>query len=129
MFNTIFFNFWVALITFAVYFIWIIVKSNGSAMPLPTILFSFLWGTVGFIFAFVIRSIITYVTYTPEIPEIGTEQMKEESSNGQAQVTQNEAQTSTLPPTSTVEFQDESSEEIAQVVRTMLNHDEPSIEK
>ena len=127
MYRSILFNCWIALIAFSVYFILTIYKTNGAAAPVNTLAMSLLWAVIGFLFAYGIRAFLNYILYTPEQIEIATEmeEMKsvthefEEATSGSVR----------SDPTSTVEFQDESSEDIAQVVRTMLNRDEPFIER
>ena len=129
MYRSIFFNYWIALIAFTLFFIKTIYDTVGTAAPIQTIAWSFLWAAIGFVLAYGIRAFLDYILYTPEQIDVA-----EETVSGQnvAYDLDHEAMSgSTLAPqnSSTIEFQDESSEDIAQVVRTMLHRDEPSIEK
>ena len=120
MYRTIFFNCWVALIAFAIYFCSTIYQTNGFATPVPTLAWSFMWAIIGFIAAYGIRAILEYVFYTPEQIDLASENEELLPNNEQSGV---DVVNRTVP-TSTVEFQDESTEEVAQVIRTMLNQEE-----
>jgi hypothetical protein len=126
MIKSILFNFWIALFAFAIYFGSTIYQTGGNVAPIQTIVISFVWAIVGFIVAFGLRAIVNYVLFTPE--EIALEEDEEivaiDTNDGM--VASDFVQQATQ---STVEFQDESTEDIAQVVRTMLNQNEPLIEK
>lgn len=123
MYRSIFFNCWIGLLSFTIYFIKTIYSTKGLAAPIPTIAYSVLWGTIGFVAAYGLRAMLDYVLYTPEIPEIDTPDLGDNGNGTEDKVQVDQP----FVKTSTVEFQDESSEDIAQVVRTMLNQDEPSI--
>ncbi|WP_341301938.1 hypothetical protein MHB44_05855 [Lysinibacillus sp. FSL H8-0500] len=116
MFGSIFYNLWGALIAFSVYFFSTFQKPDA---PLRIIISSFVAAIIAFIVMYIVRFLIAYILYTPEDNEeiIEGEQDEEkerlEEQNQEAPVAQ-----------STVEFQDENSEEIAQVVRTMMNREE-----
>ena len=73
MYRSILFNWWIALIAFALYFITTIYQTGGAAVPLQTIVVSFLWAVLGFIFAYVLRVFLEYILYTPEQLEIAME--------------------------------------------------------
>ena len=128
MYRSILFNCWIALIAFACYFILTIYQTGGAAAPVKTIALSALWAVIGFIFAYVLRAFFNYILYTPEQIEISveTEEMKNVSNESGDGATSGSVRNNL---TSTIEFQDESSEDIAQVVRTMLSRDEPFIER
>ena len=118
MFRSILFNLWIALIAFAVYFSMTIYQSSSTAQPLPTILKSFMWAAIAFVVAFALKYILNYVLYTPGQPELSIiEEGTGIDTTNQAGV-QEQKNTS-----STVEFADESNEDIAQVVRTMLSNE------
>ena len=128
MYRSILFNCWIALIAFTLYFVSTIYQTSGAAAPMKTIAFSFMWAIIGFVFAYVLRAFFDYVLYTPEQIEIATE--NEDRQNVSDEVADDATSGSVRNySTSTLEFQDESSEDIAQVVRTMLSRDEPFIEK
>lgn len=120
MYRTIFFNLWAALIAFAIYFGYTIYQTNGFATPMPTLVYAFLWGAFGFIVAFGLRYMLDYIFYTPVQAEMSISTEDADAirvNNGQGAAT------------STKEFQDESPEEIAQVVRTMLHKEQPVFDK
>lgn len=118
MFGSIFYNCWAALFGFTIYFF--IAIMNPLAMPLHTILISSIIAVGVFLFMFPIRYFIGYILFTPEEvifndeTDFGEEMTVEQPLPAQQQ-------------TSTVEFADESTEEIAQVVRTMMNKDDDVI--
>ncbi len=126
--RSIFFNCWISLIAFSLYFGTTIYQTGGTAAPLQTIALSFMWAVIGFLFAYTLRAFLDYILYTPEQIEIAidpdihtdTYGLEDEATSGSALFARNK---------STVEFQDESSEDIAQVVRTMLHRDELFNEK
>ena len=124
MFGSMFYNFWAALFSFAAYFIWAI--QDRFAMPWPTIGIAVIAAIIGFIVMFAIRFIIGYVLYTPEaiihMNVDGTNEatMIEEDGNQQFVPQKNRT---------TAEFEEDNTEEIAQVVRTMLHGDEASFSR
>lgn len=115
MYRSIFFNLWAALIAFAIYFGYTIYQTNGFATPMPTLVYAILWGAFGFIVAYGFRYVLDYIFYTPKQAEMSIS--TEEVGNFQSATT------------STKEFRDESPEEIAQVVRTMLQEEQPIFDK
>ncbi|WP_253896166.1 multidrug transporter [Solibacillus sp. R5-41] len=123
MFGSLFYNFWAALCTFAVYFIWAV--QDPFAYPLPTIGVSLVVALIGFIAMFFIRAFIGYVLYTPEniAYSEGNPTSSVETFNSEQQqfVPQNER--------TTVEFEEDNTEEIAKVVRTMLHGQEGAVSK
>ena len=129
MYRSIFFNCWIALIAFSFYFIKTIYETGGTAAPIQTITWAFLWAIFGFVIAYGFRAFLDYILYTPEPidGEMETEAISNFSDGLDNEVTS--GSTLSIQNNSTVEFQDESSEDIAQVVRTMLQRDEPFIEK
>ena len=121
MFGSIFYNCWAALLSFAVYFIWAI--QNPYALPLQIIITSFLAAFIAFCGMYFLRYFLGYIFYTPEIhifaeteDEVIDTNMNDESKSNQ--------QFSTRSNHSTMEFDEENTEDIAQVVRTMLHGDE-----
>ena len=128
MYRSILFNCWIALIAFSFYFIKTIYDTGGTAAPMQTIMWSFIWAIFGFILAYGLRAFLDYILYTPEqIDGLETEAIPNVSNGLDNEATS--GSTLSVQNNSTVEFQDESSEDIAQVVRTMLQRDEPFIEK
>lgn len=119
MIGSILINCWFALFGFAISFIFAI--QNSQAMPIPTILMSLAIAFVAFILAFPVRMFLNYIFYTPEDVKFidGVEKSDGQNTNiAQPFTQQNNA--------STVEFSDESTEDIAQVVRTMMHTEEAS---
>ena len=115
MFGSIFYNFWGALGAFTLYFLWAL--QQPFPQPIPVILQSFLVALVGFIFMFAIRYLLNYILYTPEqteTAELQVQQAEGEELSDLDLLMQEKNQ-------SVSEFQDEDSEEIAKVVRTMLH--------
>lgn len=112
LYGSIFYNCWVALAAFSVHFFIAIQDVYAS----PRILFGcFATAIIAFFVTFIVRYVIAYALYTPEPAIVEDEQTLKEATQVEA-----------APATSTIEFQDESSEDIAQVVRTMLHKDEPA---
>ena len=126
MYRSIFFNWWIALIAFSFYFIKTIYDTGGTAAPIQTIIWSFVSAVIGFILAYGVRAFLDYILYTPELieGEIETEAIPNVSEGLDNEATS--GSTLSVQNDSTVEFQDESSEDIAQVVRTMLHREELS---
>ena len=120
MLGSILINCWIALISFTAYFIYAIQKP--FVMPLPTLLTALGVAFIGFIIAFPLRYFLGYIFYTPQEIAISGESVETEdttSSENQPFIQQN--------ATSTVEFADESTEDIAQVVRTMMHKEDEMV--
>jgi len=117
MFGSIFYNLWGALIAFSIYFFSTFQK---PLTPLRILIGSFVAAIIVFFVMYIIRFIIAYILYTPEDKEAMGEGELEENTSDELQEGNQEASSAS----STVEFQDESSEEIAQVVRTMMSREE-----
>lgn len=117
MFGSLFYNFWFSLIAFTIYFI---VTFQTSYTPTRIIVGSFITAVIVFLITFLFRMIVAYILYTPS--EETTSDVVEESQLEQQSVGETKANEQTV--SSAVEFQDESSEEIAEVVRTMMRSDE-----
>ncbi|AVK83190.1 hypothetical protein C3943_06255 [Lysinibacillus sp. B2A1] len=117
MFGSIFYNLWGALIAFSIYFFSTFQK---PLTPLRILIGSFVAAIIVFFAMYIIRFIIAYILYTPEDKEEMGEGELEENTSDELQEGNQEASSAS----STVEFQDESSEEIAQVVRTMMSRED-----
>lgn len=115
MFGSIFYNFWGALSSFTVYFVWALQQT--SPQPIPVILQSFVAAMIGFIVMYAVRYLIGYIMYTPE--QIVEEEVVEQE-GAASEFTDLEMLIQTKD-SSIAEFHDEDSEEIAKVVRTMLH--------
>ena len=124
MFGSIFYNCWAALISFTVYFIWAV--QDPYANPWPTIGASFVAAVIGFIVMFIIRYFIGYAFYTPE----GVEFTKMTDEQGNVE-TVNEYQNQFVPKSerTATEFEEENTEEVAKVVRTMLHRQDEAISR
>ena len=111
--GNIFYNCWIALAAFSVHFL----IAMQSPFATPRVLFGcFATAIIAFFAAYVIRYVISYVMYTPAIDDeqqIHTQQLQDDELHMQEK-------------NSTIEFNDESSEEIAEVVRTMLHTEQPA---
>ncbi|MFJ7730413.1 hypothetical protein ACIQXF_00835 [Lysinibacillus sp. NPDC097231] len=118
MFGSIFYNLWGALIAFSIYFFSTFQK---PFTPLRIIIGSLVTAIIVFFVMYIVRFLISYVLFTPEVNEEAiVEGELEESEIDNREDEQQEAHTAS----STVEFQDENSEEIAQVVRTMMHRED-----
>ncbi|EKU43278.1 hypothetical protein JIN86_08185 [Lysinibacillus sp. HST-98] len=117
MFGSIFYNLWGALIAFSIYFFSTFQK---PFTPLRILVGSFIVAIIAFFVMFIVRFLIAYILFTPEEDEEAVEGDIEEK-----ELESIEGVIQEVPiANSTVEFQDENSEEIAQVVRTMMNREE-----
>ena len=118
MFGSLFYNFWAALLSFAVYFIAAI--QNPYAMPLPTIGTAFVIAVIAFGLMFLIRAFLGYVFYTPEAPVmLQTEELPAPAGKGT-----DKTETAPKSDHTAMGDEEENAEEIAQVVRSMLQSDE-----
>ncbi|WP_312123995.1 hypothetical protein [Lysinibacillus boronitolerans] len=117
MFGSIFYNLWGALIAFSIYFFSTFQK---PFTPLRILISSFIAATIVFFVMFIVRFLIAYILFTPEVDEEAVEGELEEKELDSTEGVNHEVPTAN----STVEFQDENTEEIAQVVRTMMNREE-----
>ena len=120
MYGSYFYNCWAALLGFAVYFF--IVLQQPYVMPVSALIGSFITAFIVFLCTFLVRMFLGYVLYTPE--EVAFQEPLEVE--GQSN-TSEELQIPLVEQTSTVEFEDESSEDIAKVVRTMMHSEGQSI--
>ena len=120
MYGSLFYNCWAALIGFAVYFF--IVLQQPYVMPVNALIGSFVTAFIVFLSTFFVRMFLGYVLYTPE--EVGFQDQLEIEGTPN---TNEDLTTPLVEQTSTVEFEDESSEEIAKVVRTMMHSEGQSI--
>ncbi|AMO34612.1 hypothetical protein J2D69_05145 [Lysinibacillus sphaericus] len=117
MFGSIFYNLWGALIAFTIYFFSTFQKPYT---PLRVIIGSFITAIIVFLVMYIVRTLIAYILYTPEVNEEAVEGELGDNEQTTPEGTNQEVASAN----STVEFQDENSEEIAQVVRTMMNREE-----
>lgn len=116
LYGSIFYNCWIALAAFSVHFF----LAMQSPYVTPHVLFgSFATAIIAFFAAYIIRYIISYAMYTPE-PAAGDDALSAQQQEDALNMQDNN---------STVEFNDQNSEEIAEVVRTMLNKEEPTVAK
>ncbi|QDQ01756.1 hypothetical protein FOH38_15410 [Lysinibacillus fusiformis] len=117
MFGSIFYNLWGALIAFSIYFFMTFQK---PFTPLRIIIGSFVVALIVFFVMYLVRLLITYILFTPDVNQAHTEGELEENMSDE----QNDENQIKLNKSSTVEFEDESTEDIAQVVRTMMSREE-----
>ncbi|WP_081976094.1 hypothetical protein [Ureibacillus manganicus] len=112
MIGSIISNFWVALGTFTIYFL---IMFQKPETPFNILLGSFISAIFGFVITFLLRYLIGYILYTPE--EIALEADSEENDKPhphdelQPTVQQKSSSTKAI----------EDPEEIAKVVKTMMN--------
>ncbi|MGE7089869.1 hypothetical protein ACQKII_00140 [Lysinibacillus sp. NPDC048646] len=117
MFGSIFYNLWGALIAFSIYFFMTLQK---PFTPLRIIIGSFVVALIVFFVMYLVRLLITYILFTPDANQMHTESELEENVSDE----QNDENQIKLNKSSTVEFEDESTEDIAQVVRTMMSRED-----
>ena len=120
MYGSFFYNCWAALLGFTVYFF--IILQQPYVMPVSALIGSFVTALIVFLCTFLVRMFLGYVLYTPK--EAGFQ--KSLKVEGQSS-TSEELQIPLGEQTSTVEFEDENSEEIAKVVRTMMHSESQSM--
>ena len=121
MFGSIFYNLWGGLIAFSFYFFFTL---QSGALPIRIIMGSFVAAIVVFVAMFFVRYLISFILYTPESEESLPEHQQSETVQDENNVESNHEKELIH---STAEFQDENSEEIAQVVRTMMNREEEQV--
>jgi len=117
MFGSIFYNLWGALIAFSCYFF---ITLQQPYTPLRIIIGSFIAAIIVFFVMYIVRFLIAYVLFTPNADQALADSELEENSSTHPDEGSNVASSTS----STVEFQDENTEDIAQVVRTMLNRED-----
>lgn len=117
MFGSVFYNCWAALIGFTIYFLIAII--NPFAMPISTLIISSIIAIAVFLLMFPVRYLMGYIFYTPK--EVA---FNEETVSQTEEITAIEQPTTEQKRTSTIEFADESNEDIAKVVRTMMSKDD-----
>lgn len=117
MFGSIFYNLWGALIAFSLYFF---MTLQQPYTPLRIIIGSFVAAIIVFFVMYIVRFLIAYVLFTPTADPSEDDSGLEETSA--SVVDEKGKETSTT--NSTVEFQDESTEDIAQAVRTMMHRED-----
>jgi len=118
MFGSIFYNLWASLIGFTIYFV--LALQNVFVAPIAIILGSFIAGLLSFIVMFPIRIVLSYILFTPEEVVLEEEIMTIEQDNNDLHNLEMKSDSST------VEFDDESTEDIAKVVRTMMHSEAKS---
>lgn len=123
MYGSFLYNCWAALLAFTISFLIMLVNTSSVIMPLPTLGIALLWALGGFVGAYGLRVLLFYILYTPTMSELVV--FNDAKQTSAAIHPGNDV--FSKPSTSTVEFLDESTEDIAQVVRTMLSNEEPII--
>lgn len=112
MFGSIFYNLWAGLIGFTIYLGLAI--QNVFVAPIAIILGSFIAAICSFIVMFPVRIVLNYILFTPEQVVLEEEFVNSEQNKNNVHNLdiQNES--------ATMEFADDSTEDIAKVVRTMM---------
>lgn len=121
MFGSIFYNLWAALIAFSMYFF---ITFQSSHFPIRILIGSFVTAILVFLAMFPLRYLVSFILYTPESDEILIDDEHNEIVQDESNLEKNQEKQVT---NSTVEFQDENTEEIAQVVRTMMHREEEQV--
>nr|WP_106784238.1 hypothetical protein [Lysinibacillus timonensis] len=108
MIGSMLLNFWAALFSFTVYFL---LNFQKQTPPVTILIWSFVMAIIGFVVMFIIRYIIGYIFYTPEEDTLNID--IELAGNYNEQATERVDEASNLS--------EQNSEEIAKVVKTMMN--------
>lgn len=117
MYGSILFNCWGALIGFTVYFLLSI--QNIFITPLIILVGSFVTAAITFVATFLVRMLLHYILFTPEEVEIAVEEWTDTGDDASIV-----GELPALDQASSIEFQDGNSEDIAQVVRTMMHSEQ-----
>lgn len=115
MHGSIFYNFWAGLIGFTYYFF---VNLSDQSIPIKLLLSSLLVATVVFLLMFPIRVLIAYILITKE-NELPIEHAEMEAGTNAENSHLNIGESTKETPT-------ENPDEIANVVRTMMNQEQPA---
>ena len=120
MYGSMFYNFWAAIIGFSIYFFSTL---SGTSLPFNNILGSMIAAAAAFVGMFAIRFLLAYIFYMPDDElfkglDNENERMREQLLNGESDTANSGASNSTM------EFNDQSAEEIAKVVQTMMQEEE-----
>lgn len=107
MIGSILLNFWAALGTFTIYFLFTFQKPGS---PFTILLGAFFAAIAGFVIMFLLRYLIGYILYTPE------KSIKENDTIMDHKNTHDHEKMTTASNSNEID-----SEEIAQVVRTMMS--------
>lgn len=114
MFGSIFYNCWAALFAFSVYFF---MALNKPVLPSRILLGAFVSALIVFLVTFAIRFLIAFILYTPE----DLDDVQEHGGNKEQFVENDQLVKREQEKQSTEEFSDETTEEVAQVVKTLLH--------
>ncbi|KGR73917.1 hypothetical protein [Ureibacillus sinduriensis] len=125
MFGSIFYNFWAAILGFSIYFFSTL---TDSTIPLNSLVGSFIAAVCSFLVMYAIRLLLGYIFYTPKDELFKGLNKENEQIRQQMEARMNAEASASGGSNSTLEFKDQSSEEIAKVVQTMMLQDE-SIKK
>ncbi|MFF5993339.1 hypothetical protein AAGS61_01135 [Lysinibacillus sp. KU-BSD001] len=120
MYGSILYNCWAALLGFTVYFF--IALQEPYALPVSILISSFIAALIVFVCTFLVRLFLGYVLFTPQ--EVALQEAKEV--DAQQNMTE-DVQVPLREQSSTVEFEEDNTEEIAKVVRTMMHKDDQSM--
>lgn len=120
MYGSFLYNCWAALLGFTTYFV--LALQQSYALPLETLLGAFVTALVVFLCAYPARLLLGYVLFTPE--EVILEQAENEK---EIQEQKEELQIPEVDHPAMMEFKDEDGEEIAKVVRTMMQSEEQTL--
>lgn len=106
-------NCWGSLFAFTIYFLFTF--QNG--IPSKVLIGSFIAAAITFVLMYPFRLLLGFIFYTPQ--DISFEEMEENEEDTQFD------ENLEVHTTSTMNFSDENPEEIAKVVKTMINQEEP----
>ncbi|WP_431029492.1 hypothetical protein [Lysinibacillus sp. LZ02] len=120
MYGSILYNCWAALLGFTVYFF--IALQEPYALPVSILISSSIAALIVFVCTFLVRLFLGYVLFTPQ--EVALQVVMEV--DAQQNMTE-DVQVPLREQPSTVEFEEDNTEEIAKVVRTMMHKDEQSM--
>ena len=121
MYGSILFNCWAALIGFTIYFL--LNMQNQFLTPLVVIIGSLITAAIVFLCMFIVRKFLHYVFFTPDAMALTIEEQEQMLND-----MKNVEELPSLDRTATVQLSDENSEEIANVVRTMMHNEERNLQ-
>ncbi|QCR31821.1 hypothetical protein [Lysinibacillus sp. SGAir0095] len=120
MYGSILYNFWAGILGFSIYFFYTL---SDTSIPYTNLVGSLIAAVASFMAMFAIRYLLKYVLYTPNDDLF--DGFNKENERLREQLLSNKSnQTNPDASTSTMEFKDQSTEEIAKVVQTMMLQDE-----
>lgn len=114
MFGSLYYNAWIALLAFTVYFL---AKFQTNQLPLSIMLYGLLWAVIAFLLTFILRALIGYIVFTPVEEESPIEELEKDIELASTDENHNKV-------ANTLSSDNPETEDIAKIVQTMLQQDE-----